>query len=72
MNKTAGRKYPRDWKRQYRLSKLRWRYRCIRLDHDDDRALVELAQRRHVSVPELIRTFVAWGLEDEYEGADAD
>ena len=51
----------RNWQRQYRLSKRLWHYQSIRLDHDDARALRELAKRKHTTVPELIRTFVAWG-----------
>jgi hypothetical protein len=62
----------RDWKRQYRLSKLLWHYQMVRLDHDDAEALRALAKRRGVTVAELIRTFVAWGLENDYGGADAD
>jgi hypothetical protein len=62
----------RDWQRQYRLSKKLWHYQIIRLDHDDAEALRALAKRKHTTVPELIRTFVAWGLENEYGGADAD
>jgi hypothetical protein len=44
----------------------------VRLDHDDAAALRELAKRKGVTVPELIRTYVAWGLENDYGGADAD
>jgi hypothetical protein len=44
----------------------------VRLDHDDAQALRALAKRKNTTVAELIRTFVAWGLEDEYGGADAD
>jgi hypothetical protein len=62
----------RDWKRQYRLSKELWAYQTVRLDHDDAKALRALAKRKEVPVAELIRTFVAWGLENEYGGADAD
>jgi hypothetical protein len=62
----------RDWQRQYRLSKKLWHYQIIRLDHDDAEALRALAKRKNTTVPELIRTFVAWGLENEYGGADAD
>jgi hypothetical protein len=63
----------RDWRRQYRLSKKLWHYQIIRLDHDDARALRALAERKHTTVAELIRTFVAWGLEDsDYRGADKD
>jgi hypothetical protein len=62
----------RDWQRQYRLSKKLWHYQIIRLDHDDAAALRDLAKRKHISVPELIRTFITWGLENEYGGADAD
>ena len=62
----------RDWQRQYRLSKKLWHYQIIRLDHDDAAALRELAKRKGVTVPELIRTYVAWGLENDYGGADAD
>jgi hypothetical protein len=62
----------RDWQRQYRLSKLLWHYQIVRLDHDDAQALRDLAKRKHTTVPELIRTYVAWGLENDYGGADAD
>ena len=62
----------RDWRRHYRLSKVLWHYQSVRLDHDDAQALRALAKRRGTSVAELIRTFVAWGLEDEYGGADKD
>jgi hypothetical protein len=51
----------RDWKRQYRLSKLLWHYQTVRLDHDDAQALRALAKRKGVPVAELIRTFIAWG-----------
>jgi hypothetical protein len=57
----------RDWKRQYRLSKERWHYQVIRLDHDDAQMLRALAERRDTTVPELVRTFVVWGLEN-YDG----
>jgi hypothetical protein len=46
----------RDWKRQYRLSKLLWHYQMVRLDHDDTEALRALAKRKGVKVAELIRT----------------
>ena len=36
----------RNWQRQYRLSKRLWHYQSIRLDHDDARALRELAKIR--------------------------
>jgi hypothetical protein len=62
----------RNWKRQYQLSKQLWWYQTVRLDHDDAVALRDLAKRKRTSVAELIRTFIAWGLENEYEGADAD
>jgi hypothetical protein len=62
----------RNWKRQYQLSKQLWWYQTVRLDHEDAAALRDLAERKRTSVAELIRTFVAWGLENEYEGADAD
>jgi hypothetical protein len=58
----------RNWQRQYRLSKERWHYQVIRLDHDDAHMLRTLAEREHTTVPELIRTFVVWGLE-EHDGA---
>jgi hypothetical protein len=57
----------RDWQRQYRLSKERWHYQIVRLDHDDAQVLRALAEREGTTVPELIRTFVAWGLE-QYDG----
>ena len=56
----------RDWQYQYRRSKKLWHYQIIRLDHDDIETLRALAKRKRTTVPELIRTFVAWGLE-EYE-----
>jgi hypothetical protein len=34
--------------------------------------LKTIAKRRRTSVAELIRTYVAWGLENDYGGADAD
>lgn len=58
----------RDWQRQYRLSKELWHYQVIRLDHDDARMLRALAEREGTTVPELVRTFVTWGLEN-YDGA---
>ena len=54
----------RDWKRQYRLAKERWHYQIIRLDHDDAQLLCTLAARERSTVAELIRMFVAWGLEE--------
>jgi hypothetical protein len=65
-------KYARDWQRQYQRAKALWHYQIVRLDHDDAQALRALAKRKHTTVAELIRTFVAWGLENEYGGADAD
>jgi hypothetical protein len=56
----------RDYRRQYRLSKSRWHYQSVRLDHDEIETLRALAKRQRTTVPELIRAFVAWGLE-EYE-----
>jgi hypothetical protein len=44
----------------------------VRLDHDDAKALRACAKRKGVKVAELIRTYVAWGLENDYGGADAD
>jgi hypothetical protein len=60
----------RDWQRQYRQSKALWHYQMIRLDHDDAQTLRTLAEREGSTVSELIRTFVAWGL-DEYDGGRA-
>jgi hypothetical protein len=61
-------KQGRDWRRQYRRSKERWHYQIIRLDHNDAQALRTLAEREGTTVPELVRTFVVWGLE-QYDGA---
>jgi Ribbon-helix-helix protein, copG family len=58
----------RDWRRQYRLSKVRWHYQIVRLDHDDAQTLRALAEREGTNVAELVRRFVTWGLE-EYDGA---
>jgi hypothetical protein len=54
----------RDWQRHYRLSKERWHYQIVRLDHDDAETLRILAEREQSMVAELIRTFVTWGLEE--------
>jgi hypothetical protein len=62
----------RDWAREYQRAKALWCYKMVRLDHDDMQALRELARRKHTTVAELIRTFVTWGLENEYDGADKD
>jgi hypothetical protein len=62
----------RNWQRQYQRAKELWAYQMVRLDHDDAKALRELAKRKGVAVAELIRTYVAWGLENDYGGADAD
>ena len=62
----------RDFQREYDRSKSRWHYQMVRLDHDDAAALRALAERKHTTVAELIRTFVAWGLENDYAGADKD
>jgi len=62
----------RDYRRQYRLSKQRWHYQPVRLDHDDAQMLKHLAKRRNTTVAELIRTYITWGLENDYDGADAD
>jgi len=35
----------RDWRQEYRLSKQRWHYQIVRLDHDDIRTLRTLAVR---------------------------
>jgi len=56
----------RNGQRQYRLSKRLWHYQMVRLDHDDAQALRNLAERKSTSVAELIRTYVAWGLENDY------
>ena len=62
----------RDYARRYQQSKALWAYQTVRLDHDDARALRALAERKGVAVAELIRTFIVWGLENDYAGADKD
>jgi hypothetical protein len=44
----------------------------VRLDHDDAEAeaLRALAKRDGTTVAELIRTFITWGLENDYKGGD--
>jgi hypothetical protein len=37
----------------------------VRLDHDDAKALRALAKRKGVKMAELIRTYIAWGLEED-------
>jgi hypothetical protein len=55
----------RDWQRQYQLAKKLWHYQCVRLDHEDAQMLKAIAKRRNTSVVELIRTYIAWGLEED-------
>ena len=55
----------RNWQRQYQRAKALWHYRMVRLDHDDAEALRALATRERTSVAELVRRFVAWGLEEQ-------
>jgi hypothetical protein len=62
----------RDWRRQYQLSKQRWYYQMVRLDHEEAQELRALAKRKHTTVAELIRTFITWGLENDYVGADVE
>jgi hypothetical protein len=62
----------RDYRRAYQRAKAIWRWQAVRLDHDDAKALRELAKRKNTTVAELIRTFVTWGLEHDYGGADKD
>jgi hypothetical protein len=62
----------RDWQRQYRLSKVRWHYQLVRLDHDDAQMLRTIAKRRGTTVAELIRTYVVWGLEEDDSARHAD
>jgi hypothetical protein len=59
-----------SWSERYVRSKLRWHYQVVRLDHDDVEALRVIAKRNGTTVAELIRTFIAWGLENDYKGAD--
>ena len=65
-------KVKRHWRQAYQRAKALWYRQAIRLDHDDHKALCELAERKGVTVTELIRTYVAWGLENDYGGADTD
>jgi hypothetical protein len=55
----------RDWKRQYRKAKERWKWQAVRLDHDDAQMLKAIAKRRRTTVAELIRTYVTWGLMED-------
>jgi len=55
----------RDYRRQYSLSKERWHYQTVRLDHDDAQMLKAIAERRGTTVVELIRTYVTWGLMED-------
>jgi hypothetical protein len=47
----------------------RWHYQIIRLDDDDAQMLRTLAEREGSTVPELIRMFVVWGLENSLNTA---
>jgi Ribbon-helix-helix protein, copG family len=58
------RRRPQDERQRYRLSKERWHYQIIRLDHDDARTLRALAEREGTSVAQLLREFTTWGLEN--------
>jgi Ribbon-helix-helix protein, copG family len=54
-----------SWSKRYARQKARWHYQMVRLDRDDLPALRRMARQQNISVSELIRTFVAWGLENE-------
>jgi hypothetical protein len=62
----------KDERRLYRLAKQRWHYQMVRLDHDDIRMLRVVARRERTTVAELIRTFIAWGLEQHDGELDYD
>jgi hypothetical protein len=53
----ATKRRPRDERQRYRLSKERWHYQIIRLDHDDAQMLRALAEREGTSVAQLLREF---------------
>jgi hypothetical protein len=53
-----------SWSERYARQKARWHYQLVRLDRDDLPALRAMAGKQNVSVAELIRTFIAWGLEN--------
>ena len=55
----------RDWRRQYRLAKVRWHFQMVRFDHEDAQMLKAIAKRRKTTVAELIRTYVTWGLMED-------
>jgi hypothetical protein len=58
---------------KYERAKELWHYQMVRLDHEDIEVPRSLAKRKKTTVAELIRMFVAWGLEDgDYRGADKD
>jgi hypothetical protein len=58
--------------RRYHRAKQHWHYQMVRLDHDDIRMLRVVAQRERTTVAELIRTYIAWGLEQHDGELDYD
>ena len=53
--------YDREY---YRRAIEHWRFYTFRLSHEDYADLQVAAKWEGLSVPELIRTFITWGLEE--------
>jgi hypothetical protein len=53
-----------SWSERYARQKALWHYQLVRLDHDDVSVLRRIARQQNISVTELIRTFITWGLEE--------
>jgi macrodomain Ter protein organizer (MatP/YcbG family) len=58
----------RNQRKHYHGTKnVRWKFYLARLDQMLWEELVDAAKRNNQSVSELIRTYITWGLEQEYE-----
>lgn len=48
----------------HRVKNVRWKFFKMRFPPEDFEALRALAARKEISVSELIRTFVVWGMDE--------
>lgn len=50
---------------EYQRAKLAFDYIAVRLPHSESRLLRSIAAEKRVSLIELIRTYICWGIEEE-------
>lgn len=63
MDSHSDLKRQKDKAHYHRVKNVRWKFFKMRLPPEDFEQLRALAARRRISISELIRTFVVWGME---------